>query len=103
MRQIRLGIFDAVPVEYYLPGEKSDPEKFIDMFEGTSAPFDYVTYQATEGQFPIALGGRTRARRMAPAEAIDTHLMPEAQTLRARFGAEVFQQALDRAAGLQPG
>ena len=31
--RIRLGILDAVPAEYLLPGEKSDPEKFIDLFQ----------------------------------------------------------------------
>ena len=52
MRKTRLGILDAVPEEFYLSGEKTDPEKFIDMFEAADAPFDYATYLATQDHFP---------------------------------------------------
>ena len=55
MRRTRLGILDAVPAEYYISGEKTDPQKFIDMFEGVAAPFEYATYLATEDHFPDTL------------------------------------------------
>ena len=55
MRRTRLGILDAVPAEYYISGEKTDPEKFVDMFEGVGAPFEYATYRATEDHFPDTL------------------------------------------------
>jgi GMP synthase-like glutamine amidotransferase len=55
MRTTRLGIFDAVPEEFYISGEKTDPDKFIDMFEAADAPFDYATYLATKDHFPESL------------------------------------------------
>jgi hypothetical protein len=32
-KTICLGIVDTVPAEFYLDDEKTDPDKFIDMFE----------------------------------------------------------------------
>ncbi len=52
---ISLGILDAVPVEFYPPGEKSDPQKFVDMFAGIAAPLSFTTYKPTQGEFPAAL------------------------------------------------
>jgi len=52
---ISLGILDAVPREYYLPGEKTDPEKFLDMFAAVDTPFEFSVYDSTEGQFPASL------------------------------------------------
>lgn len=52
---LRIGLLDAVPEEYYLPGEKTDPEKFIDMFEGIGAPLTFRTYRITSGEFPATL------------------------------------------------
>lgn len=49
---IRLGLLDAVPKEFQPPEEKSDPEKFVDLFTGIGAPLDYVTYDTAEGQLP---------------------------------------------------
>ena len=54
-RTIHLGILDAVPPEFYLDGEKTDPEKFIDLFSGIAAPMTFTTYEATQGQFPEML------------------------------------------------
>lgn len=52
---LRLGILDAVPAEYYLAGEKTDPDKFIDMFRKVPAPMAFRVYRATEGHFPLSL------------------------------------------------
>lgn len=52
---VHIGILDAVPAEFYLPGEKTDPAKFIDMFTAIGAPFRFETYRATEGNFPASL------------------------------------------------
>jgi GMP synthase-like glutamine amidotransferase len=49
---LRLGLLDAVPKEFHPPSEKTDPEKFIDLFKGVSAPISFATYEATEGEFP---------------------------------------------------
>ncbi len=52
---IRLGILDAVPPEFVPENEKTDPEKFVDMFESIGAPLAFRTYQATEDDFPETL------------------------------------------------
>ena len=52
---MRLGILDAVPEEFYPDGEKSDPAKFIDMFEGIDAPLSCSVYTPTSGHFPDSL------------------------------------------------
>ena len=49
---IHLGILDAVPREFHPDGEKTDPEKFVDLFEGISAPMSYTIYETHEGRFP---------------------------------------------------
>ncbi|MFZ8885766.1 MAG: type 1 glutamine amidotransferase [Steroidobacteraceae bacterium] len=54
-RRIRLGILDAVPAEYLLPGEKSDPEKFIDLFQSVNARLDFQVYEPTRLHFPEAV------------------------------------------------
>jgi len=53
--KLRLGILDAVPPEFYPPGEKTDPQKFIDMFTGIAAPMSFATYAATQGHYPDSL------------------------------------------------
>ena len=53
--KIRLGILDAVPPEFYPPGEKTDPQKFIDMFTGIAARMSFATYEATQGHYPDSL------------------------------------------------
>ena len=55
MKTIRLGLLDAVPPEFIPDGEKTDPEKFVDLFESIGAPLTFETYRATEGDFPSAL------------------------------------------------
>ncbi len=50
--KIRLGLLDAVPPEFVPDGEKSDPDKFIDMFGGIEAAVDCETYDSTQGDFP---------------------------------------------------
>jgi GMP synthase (glutamine-hydrolysing) len=52
---IRLGIIDTIPAEFYLDGEKSDPQKFIDMFRRIQAPMTFRTYLATEEDYPESL------------------------------------------------
>lgn len=52
---LRLGLLDAVPPEFYPAGEKSDPQKFVELFELVGAPFRYRTYAVTEGRFPASL------------------------------------------------
>jgi len=52
MQTIRLGILDAVPGEYYLPGEASDPQKFEAMFGSIGAPFEYRSFAVTRNEFP---------------------------------------------------
>ena len=52
---IRLGILDAVPAEFYPDGEKTDPEKFVDMFTGINAPMSFSVYTPTAGHFPDSL------------------------------------------------
>lgn len=52
---IRLGILDMVPAEFYIEGEKTDPEKFIDMFKRVGAPMTFRTYLATENEYPESL------------------------------------------------
>ena len=54
-QSLKLGILDAVPPEFYLEDEKTDPDKFIDLFTGISAPMSFATYNATQGQFPDSL------------------------------------------------
>ena len=49
---LRLGICDAIPADFRLPGDPGEPEKFIAMFESIAAPFTYKTYRVTEGHFP---------------------------------------------------
>lgn len=55
MAALRLGILDAVPEEFYPDGEKTDPEKFIDMFQGIDAPMSFSVYTPTAGHFPDGL------------------------------------------------
>lgn len=52
-----------------------------------------------QGAVKALLAGRGLARRLAPEASVDTHLMPEADRLRERFGAEAFQAALDATIG----
>ncbi len=52
---MHLGILDAVPPEYYLTGEKTDPEKFVDLFTGIAAPMSFSIYKATQRDFPTVL------------------------------------------------
>lgn len=47
MKTLRIGICDAVPPEFYLPDEKSDPDKFVAMFDAIEAPFTFETYDVT--------------------------------------------------------
>lgn len=54
-KTICLGILDAVPDEFYLDGEKSDPQKFVDMLTQINAPMSFRTYLATQGEFPDPL------------------------------------------------
>ncbi len=54
MKTLRIGICDAVPPEFYLPDEPSDPEKFVAMFDAIEAPFTFETYDVTQGHFPDA-------------------------------------------------
>lgn len=53
--RIHLGILDAVPPEFYPPGEKADSAKFVDLFERIDAPMRFTAYEATQGDFPDAL------------------------------------------------
>ena len=53
--RIHLGILDAVPPEFYIDGEKTDPQKFVDMFNGISARMSFTTYDAALGEFPDSL------------------------------------------------
>lgn len=52
MTKLRLGLCDAVPPEFYLPGDATDPEKFIAMFEGIGAELVFETYEVTQGVLP---------------------------------------------------
>jgi GMP synthase-like glutamine amidotransferase len=55
LESVRLGILDAVPEEFYPASEKTDPEKFIDMFEGIGAGLSFSVYRPTAGHFPDSL------------------------------------------------
>ncbi len=52
---IHLGIIDTIPAEFHLDGEKSDPQKFVDMFRRIQAPMTFHTYRATEEDYPESL------------------------------------------------
>ncbi|MGI9235072.1 MAG: type 1 glutamine amidotransferase [Woeseiaceae bacterium] len=52
---VHLGILDAVPPEFCPDGEKSDPQKFVDLFTRISAPMTFSIYDATQGHFPETL------------------------------------------------
>lgn len=52
---VHLGILDAVPPEFCPDGEKSDPQKFVDLFTRVSAPMSFSIYNSTEGEFPDTL------------------------------------------------
>ena len=52
---IRLGIIDTIPSEFYIDGEKTDPQKFIEMFGRVQAPMTFRTYLATEEDYPGSL------------------------------------------------
>ena len=52
---IKLGILDAVPPEFFVDGEKSDPEKFIDLLDGVGAGISYSIYEITRNEFPDRL------------------------------------------------
>ncbi len=54
-QSIRLGIIDTIPSKFYLEGEKTDPQKFIDMFQHIQAPMTFRTYLATEEDYPESL------------------------------------------------
>ena len=54
---IKLGILDAVPPEYLLPDEKTEPEKFVDMFDAVDAPFDYSIFDSSLGSDVVGLDG----------------------------------------------
>lgn len=55
MRTIKLGILNAAPDQYHLPTEKTEPEKFADLFSAVAAPFSYATWDATEREFPASV------------------------------------------------
>ena len=54
MNHIKLGILNAAPAQYHLPDEKTEPEKFADLFSAVAAPFSYETWDATEGDLPAS-------------------------------------------------
>ena len=54
--RLTVGILDAVPGEYYLAGEKSDPQKFVELFDGVDAPLDFEAFEITAGVYPHSIG-----------------------------------------------
>ncbi len=50
-----VGLLDAVPQALYLPGEPTDPQKFIDMFRQAGMDFDYRVFHVAEGEMPAAI------------------------------------------------
>ena len=51
---IRLGLLDTIPQTFYLSGEASDPQKFMDMFAAAGLAFSYETYHFAEGEMPAS-------------------------------------------------
>lgn len=49
---MKLGLLDAVPQEKYLPGEKTDPEKFRHLFATQTSSEQLPHYTITCGQYP---------------------------------------------------
>ncbi len=54
-RPVRLGILDAVPARYMLPGERTDPEKFINLFRAVNARIDFQVFEPTRLHYPDRL------------------------------------------------
>lgn len=52
---IRVGLLDTIPQDFYLEGEASDPQKFMDMFASAGFRFSYTTYHVAEGEMPASL------------------------------------------------
>lgn len=52
---IRVGLLDTIPQDFYLEGEASDPQKFMDMFAAAGFRFSYTTYHVAEGEMPASL------------------------------------------------
>ncbi len=52
---IRVGLLDTIPKDFYLPGEATDPQKFMDMFAAAGLRFTYATYHVAEGEMPESL------------------------------------------------
>jgi len=53
--RLSVGLLDTIPQEFYLPGEPTDPQKFIDMFAQAGMDFDYRTFHVAEGDMPTAI------------------------------------------------
>jgi GMP synthase-like glutamine amidotransferase len=52
---IRVGLLDTIPRGFYLPGEATDPQKFMQMFASAGLAFSYETYHVAEGEMPQSL------------------------------------------------
>ncbi|UCG72039.1 MAG: hypothetical protein JSV45_12380 [Chromatiales bacterium] len=52
---IRVGLLDTIPADFYLEGEASDPQKFMDMFAAAGLAFSYETWHVAEGEMPESL------------------------------------------------
>ena len=52
---MKLGLLDAVPPEYYLAGEESDPDKFRRLFTAIGIDHEFPHYDVTLGEFPTAI------------------------------------------------
>ncbi len=52
---MKLGLLDAVPPEFYLVDEKTDPDKFRDLFAAVGVTEALLHYEVTVGRYPDAL------------------------------------------------
>jgi GMP synthase-like glutamine amidotransferase len=49
---MKVGLLDTIPPSFYLPGEKTDPDKFRDMFRSVGVPHEMPHYDITLDEFP---------------------------------------------------
>ena len=49
---MKVGLLDTIPPSFYLPGEKTDPDKFRDMFRGVGVEYEMPHYDVALDHFP---------------------------------------------------
>ena len=52
---MKVGLLDTIPPSFYLPGEKTDPDKFRDMFRGVGVEHEMPHYDVALDEFPSNL------------------------------------------------